>query len=114
MYAYRAYNNATLRALAEEVWAQKNQFFITQSIAESGTHPNLTVGFSSECNGGEKRLCLGGHGHSLVCLVSVVGGIFNVSKVGVGRLQSNRPRPLRATKIAQITPWFVQKSWGKL
>ncbi|KAI0766239.1 hypothetical protein BC629DRAFT_1596400 [Irpex lacteus] len=60
MYAYRAYRNNTFLNQAKSVWEARNQYFITQGDAESGTHPTRTVGFQSECNN-----------------VSVIGGMFN-------------------------------------
>jgi hypothetical protein len=53
IYAYRAYSDQDLLALAEDVWASAVLYQITQDDAKARRHPQRNVTIPSTCNGRE-------------------------------------------------------------
>ncbi|KAJ3476801.1 hypothetical protein NLI96_g10910 [Meripilus lineatus] len=50
-YAYRAYNDSSLLALAKEGWEATNAYMVTPENAATGTHPAKNVAFNGTCQG---------------------------------------------------------------
>jgi hypothetical protein len=49
--AYRAYGDASMLKLAQDIWNVIVQLQISESEAQSGTHPRMPFKFVSQCSG---------------------------------------------------------------
>jgi hypothetical protein len=83
--AYRAYNDPTLLALAESLWANVSTYQISPSQAHSGTHPTRSIPFQGTCDVNSNRT------------VSVAGAVFSVRR-------TLRQRSLSLTEFVHRKP----------